>query len=421
MIRLVIGTLFCASSFFTHAQDYLQLSCDSVRFGKKESNVFIDLVSEKKIVGLGEATHGTSEFYKAKSEIIKLLVQRTGFKTLAIETGFDAYLINSYLTGKADDLAKPMRSFYLIYHTREFIELLTWLRNYNLSVSKEDQVTIYGIDNQHIGNLPDIIFGYLMEVDPVFVNEAQSRLTYLQDKLEPSRKHQYLDDIEYVKARVNDRKSIYLKHSTEAQWNLISRSLEAMTSAVQQSTMANNHGTKAQSIRDEQMLENVKWIINQQPNDAKIILWGHNGHVQKVNFNLKRKDHFRLGQGLHEAFDSLYYAVGFDFDKGSFNAVNYQQGATMQVCQVTNEKAGSFAAMFRHIPVPCYFFDFQSLEPTKREALLATTSMRESGIGFSGEQFTFANLDVKNAFDGMVFIKQTSATTFLDVRKVKQL
>lgn len=419
MRKLVLSLFVSLLPFCIQAQGYLPLSCDSTTFHADDARSFAGICSEKKIVGLGEATHGTSEFVRAKSELVKALVQHADFRILAFETGIDAYLINNYLTGKSDDLASPMRGFYLIYHTREFIDLLRWLRDYNRTIPKSEQVIVYGFDSQHIGSLPDLVLDYLQEVDPVFLKEAQSRLDNLRTKLEPRKKHQYLDDLELIRTRVNDRKNIYLKHASEEKFDLMLKILDAMTSAVQQSTLGNNHGTKAQSMRDNEMLQNIQWIVNRASHNGKVIIWAHNGHIQKVNFDLKRKDHFRLGQGLYQVFDTLYYAIGLDFDKGSFNAVNYQNGATMQACQVANEKADSFAAIFAHVSFPCYFLDFGSMTPADRENLSKANCMREAGIGFSGEQYTFAKLNIKAAFDGIVFIKNTSATTFLDVRKVK--
>lgn len=419
MQKLVLSLFLGLLSFCVRAQGYLPISCDSTKFYADDARTFARICRDKKIIGLGEATHGTSEFVRAKSELVKALVQHADFKILAFETGFDAYLINNYLTGKSDDLAGPMRSFYLIYHTREFIDLLRWLREYNRTVPKSEQVIVYGFDSQHIGSLPDLALDYLREVDPVFLKEAQSRLDNLRTKLESRKKHQYLDDLEFIRTRVNDRKNIYLKHASEEKLDLMLKILDAMTSAVHQSTLANNHGTKAQSMRDDEMLQNIQWIVNRGPHDVKVIVWAHNGHIQKVNFDLKRKDHFRLGQGLNLVFNSLYYAIGLDFDKGSFNAVNYQNGATMQPCQVANENTDSFAAIFAHVSLPCYFVDFGSMTPAERENLSKANRMREAGIGFSGEQYTFAKLNIKAAFDGLVFIRKTSATTFLDVRKVK--
>lgn len=413
---LTVVILFCAS-FFAQAQSYLPLTCDSTKLTLESTPSFVELVRDRKIIGLGEATHGTHEFFTAKSELIKILILQGDFRILAIETGFDAYKMNQYLSGDSNDLGMLMSSFYLIYHTREFIDLLVWLRAYNLSVKEDKRVIIYGFDSQHIGNLIPMILEYLQEADPVFIPEAESKLQALRGKLSSGKKNYYFKNIEFVIQRMTERKDFYIKHTSERKFNLALKTLEAMKSAINQSTLVNDHGTKAQSLRDEAMLENLKWIKNYE--SQKIIVWGHNGHIQKVNFNLKRKDHFRLGTGLNQEFGSAYYAIGFDFDKGSFNAVNYQNGAKMQPCSVSNEKATSFAAQFKHIDVSCYFIDFNTLLPSDKEKLTQADCMRESGVGFSGEEFTFINLKVKDAFDGMVFFQTTTPTTFLDVRKLK--
>jgi|JI6StandDraft_1071083.scaffolds.fasta_scaffold00645_17 erythromycin esterase len=416
--KLLAGITLVSISFFTQAQGYFSIVCDSSRLATESVTPFIELVKDKQIIGLGEATHGTHEFFTTKAELIKILVQQADVRILAFETGFDAYQVNKYLTGNSNDLASLMRTFYLIYHTREFIELLQWLQRYNLSVPEEKRVTVYGVDSQHISNLPSMVMEYLEQVDPLFINEADSKLQELQDKLSSGKRTRYLENIEFVIQHMNERRAFYIKQTSERKLNLTLKALETMKSAVNQSTLINDHGTKAQTLRDEAMLENVKWITKYE-SDSKIILWGHNGHIQKVNFNLKKKDHFRLGVGLHQEFGSAYYAIGFDFDKGSFNAVNYQNGAKMQPCYVNNEKSTSFAAQFKHVELPCYFIDFNVLSVSDKEKLTRADCMRESGIGFSGEEYTFVNLKVENAFDGMVFVQTTTPSTFMDVRKIK--
>lgn len=418
MPRNFLVAIVLCSSLVAHAQ-YIPVACDSLALPPESTREFLTLIGDKKIIGVGEATHGTHEFFVAKAEVIKILVQQADFRVLVFETGFDAYQVNEYLTGKSDNLASFMSSFYLIYHTREFIDLLQWLRAYNLSVPEEKRVIVYGCDTQHIGNLVSMTKDFLLQVDPVYIHEAESKLLELTGKLSSRKRAQYLSNIESVIQRFNERKDLYLKHTSERKFHFAMKVLDAMKNAVNQSTLMNDHGTKAQSLRDEAMLENIKWIMKNESN-TKIILWGHNGHIQKVNFNLKKKDHFRLGTGLHQEFGPAYYAIGFDFDKGSFNAVNYQNGARMQACKVTNENPASFSARFSHVKASCYYVDFKSLSGSDQEKLNNATCMRESGVGFSGEEFTFVNLRIKDAFDGMFFIKNTTPTVFVDARKLTQ-
>ena len=393
-----------------------EISCDSAFH--KQSSPFLDIISKKDIVGLGEATHGTHEFFTIKSELIKSLVLTGKFKTIAFETDFSAFQVNEYLTGNTNDLIEGMRSFYLIYHTEEFISLLRWLRDYNMSVSKENQVLVFGYDSQHVGNLPKMLLNYLEKVDPVYLKICEPWLDELQLKLQAKHRNKYLQKLDLIALRVADRRTIYLEHRSKEEYEFAIQMISRMKSAAIQSTMRNGHGTKSQALRDSEMLENVKWIKSFTGNE-KLIVWGHNGHIQMRKFILKNDDHFRMGEGLTESYGKGYYAVGFDFGSGSFNAVNYQKGARMQPCFVSNTNEYSISSQFKDIALSCYFMDFASLSGNIKTKLAEIRYMREAGIGFSGEQFTFARLDVASSFHAVIYVNQTKPTKFVDVRKLR--
>ncbi len=416
VLILTVAASMIHALYARQNQGVYEINCDSA-FLKKPASI-VDIISTKNIVGLGEATHGTHEFFTIKGELIKSLVLTAKFKTIAFETDFSAFQVNEYLIGNSSDLAQVMTNFYLIYHTEEFVSLLRWLRDYNMSVSKENQVLIFGYDSQHVGNLPKMLIKYLEKVDPVYSTECEPWLAELQLELQPKFRDKYTQKLDLLAQRAAERKSIYLEHCSAQEYKFAVQMISRMKSAVIQSTMRNRHGTKSQTLRDAEMLENLKWI-RKFTGDGKVIIWGHNGHIQTNKFILKNEDHFRMGEGLKEHFGTDYYAVGFDFGSGSFNAVNYQKDARMQPCFVSNTNESSLSAQLKEVGLSCYFIDFSSLSENIKSKLSGVRYMREAGIGFSGEQFTFARLDVASSFDAIVYVNQTNPTKFVDVRKLR--
>ncbi|HMV10449.1 MAG TPA: erythromycin esterase family protein [Cyclobacteriaceae bacterium] len=418
MLRLTFLFLLIAKlSVAQQIDGVIEIHCDSSRLD--EPARLLDYLKGKEIVALGEATHGTHEFFTIKNELIKDLVSSGHFKVIAFETDFSAYEVNQYLSGKSDDLPRLMSNFYLVYHTAEFVSLLKWIRTYNLSVKADEQVVIYGFDSQHVGNLTRMITDYIQKVDPQYLNECTSNLSELNGKIFSGKKNKYLKAIKSIEEHVQSSKIGYIKLEGERSYTFALQMMSRLKSAIIQSTVKNSHGTKSQTMRDSEMLENVKWIKEFSGPDSKIILWAHNGHIQTKKFQLKKEDHFRMGEGLREQFLSKYYVIGFDFGTGSFNAVNYQKDARMQPCIVTNVKDQSFAAEFSAIPFPCYLANFALLPQHLKERLQRSMFMREAGVGFSGEQFTFVKIDIINAFDAMIFIKKTTPSQFIDARKIR--
>jgi erythromycin esterase-like protein len=104
----------------------------------------VPLLSGKRIVALGEATHGTSEFFRMKHRLVEFLVQDMGFRHFGMELSpDDGYLIDSYIQDKGTD---PRQVLYWPWATQEVMEMLNWMRNYNASVAPEQRITFHGID-----------------------------------------------------------------------------------------------------------------------------------------------------------------------------------------------------------------------------------------------------------------------------------
>jgi len=104
----------------------------------------VPLLTGKRIVALGEATHGTSEFFRMKHRLVEFLVREMGFRHFGMELSpEDGYLIDSYIQGKGTD---PKQVLYWPWATQEVMEMLDWMRDYNASVAPEQRITFHGID-----------------------------------------------------------------------------------------------------------------------------------------------------------------------------------------------------------------------------------------------------------------------------------
>lgn len=385
-------------------------------------NLMSNYLKEKRIIAFGEATHGTHEFFKMKHTFVKYLVKEHGFRLFGMETHFSAYLLNDYINRKDNDLAKVLKNIYLIYGTQEVVDLINWMREYNDSVEEDKKIIFYGIDSQHIGYLMPELINYIKKVDPEYTIELESRLKYFQGKLKFHRRLVYLKNLKKIERHIETRREQYIKLSSTKEYKIALKLTHNLKDAVKTSAVINKYSGKSLSIRDEAMAENVNWLLDYEGAESKIILWAHNAHIQKTKFNGKKKDPYHMGMELKKRFGDRYYAVGFEFDKGSFHAVNFTNGAKFEACTVTNEDSSSFAALFKEITYPCFFIDFASLQNTEYyKKLENVTSIRCVGVDFSGEKFSFKKLDVKNAFDALIFIKNTSPSKILfDANKSKR-
>ncbi len=121
----------------------------------------INVPNNVKIFGLGEASHGAVEFQESKLDVLKILVEKHGFKAIVLEADFgDCLEANAYIQGGEGDAREIVNKMsFVIYHTQQMADLLDWMREYNQSVPEEECLRIYGFDMQN----PDKGYAFLSD------------------------------------------------------------------------------------------------------------------------------------------------------------------------------------------------------------------------------------------------------------------
>lgn len=140
---------------------------------------FLDPIADKTIIGLGEATHGTAEFFNAKHRIFKYLVENHGYKIFAFEADFgESILINEAVqAGSKSRIKHLMKNMHFwTWKTKEVERLLEWMCDYNVGKPAEEKVHYVGVDCQYNTFHPGMVREYLMAVNAPFLNMAEDIL-----------------------------------------------------------------------------------------------------------------------------------------------------------------------------------------------------------------------------------------------------
>jgi erythromycin esterase len=290
------------------------------------------MIGTARIVGLGEATHGTSQFFSLKDRILRHLVQNMGFTRFAIEaTSPEADEVNRYVLGESTTPPATLigNLYFWTVDAQEVVEMVDWMRSYNTTVEPSQRVQFLGFDMQYPGASIDSVEAFIARVDPANTSYVGTRI----DCIRPYRN---------VGSHFSKARSGYTVASTEtkaacaaalAEVSALLASTPSYEAAepahfqavlhasrmVQQfeSMIAPPSTTASSFARDKAMAENVEWILDQAGSDAKIVLWAHNGHVTKSGVT--------MGGLLHQAYGNAYVNVGFTFGAGGFNAVGPPQ------------------------------------------------------------------------------------------------
>jgi erythromycin esterase len=277
------------------------------------------IVGDAHVVALGEATHGTREFFRMKSRIVRFLVERMGFDAFAIEATWpEANRLDHYVrTGVGDPAALLSGLYFWTWNTEEVAEMIAWMREHNASGGS---VGFYGFDMQYPGMAIDNVLEFIRKVDPAAEDTFQTRLRCLQQFSNgangrfPSSSYgnqsaEYRTacsaDLAWVHVELSQRRSAYESASSAAEYAVALRSARV---AGQYEAMVSNRMT-----RDESMAENALWLKDQLGPDGKIVLWAHNGHLSRRPG--------AMGQYLDRELGPDHVNVAFSFSSGIFTAV----------------------------------------------------------------------------------------------------
>ena len=153
-----------------------------IRGGAEDWDALLSLVGEARFVLLGEASHGTHEFYKARAEITKRLIEEKGFSAVAVEADFpDAYRINRYVRGAgkdttANDALSDFKRFPLwMWRNADILDFVGWLRAHNDKLQPTQRIGFYGLDLYSLHSSMRAVLGYLEKNDPEAAKRARYR------------------------------------------------------------------------------------------------------------------------------------------------------------------------------------------------------------------------------------------------------
>lgn len=370
----------------------------------------IEISDNVKIVGVGEATHGSSEFQTLKLEMFKKLVEENGFTAFILEADFaDCLEANAFIQGGEGDARNIVNNMsFKIYHTVEMARILNWMREYNLSAPKEKKVRFYGCDMQN----PEKGVAYLekyMEENGITGIDTTS-LDYFVDE---ERTEQITkEDAEKIKAELSEiRKAVETKDVIAAK---VTENIESTVDYVFA------EGMDMYGYRDEAMADNVTWILELEKKlgSGKVMLAAHDGHISKAPHSSMMPT--TMGHILKEKYGDEYYSLGTDFFKGKAN---------ISVLSITTEAyqrkdyyvttADPIAYQAKYMKDKKFYLDFGSISPETDKKLYdlvhSPVSMGTVGEGFTGIYYIYhsayrTEMAPADLYDGMIFYYQVHAT-----------
>lgn len=319
-----------------------------------------NMVGSASIVGLGEATHGAHEIFTMKHRIVKYLVSEKGFTNLVLEEGWDRALeLDRYvLTGKGN----PSQHLSPTFKTKEMLDLLDWIRQYNANPKHKSKVRIIGMDIQSVNeNVYGSIIEYIKANNSKLLPRVEEKIKGLIpvtkdlntfESLTKEEKENYVLDAKQISALLEENKSYLNGKSKEFAWiKQNARIIEQFT------TMLATPPDKPADFylkHDIAMYENAKWT---EEHLGKTIVWAHNGHVSKTNM-LPFIYPKVAGQHLAEYYGKRYVSIGTSVYEGQYNVKN-SNGEFGPYGTLKSDDPNSYNYIFGQVKKDQFFIDLR--------------------------------------------------------------
>ncbi|MCM3633464.1 erythromycin esterase family protein [Paenibacillus camelliae] len=321
----------------------------------------VQAVGDREIVLLGEASHGTSEFYTLRAEITKRLIQEKGFSFIAVEGDWPScFTLNRYIKHKADapsNAREALKDFNRwptwMWANEEVVDLTQWLHEYNKNKKDKDQIGFYGIDVYSLWESMEEIIRHLTEIDSPDLAIAQKAFECFEPHgREPQA---YGVSASFLsegceEEGVNLLLTLQEKRKASGSQDELSlndeiNALVAVNAERYYQSMVRG-GPDSWNIRDRHMVEALSRIKAFHGPHAKAIVWEHNTHIGDARATDMAADGMvNVGQLVREKFgQEQVYAVGFGTYQGTVIASD-KWGGDIEVMKVPQAISGSWEAL----------------------------------------------------------------------------
>lgn len=381
------------------------------------------IVGNASIVGLGEETHGTHEFFNMKARLAEFLISKMGFTTFVMENDWgSSQLIDAYINGKSVPVTSAMeQGLFASWQTQEYRSLLEWMRAYNAIPAHATKIHFLGMDLQGLSQSDfDTVERYLRKVDAQQVAHVQHLYTPIRAmsestsydtfaQLDASTKQKYQAQAQQVYDLLQAHRQSYIKRSSAQSFAFALQNARIIT----QFTTYYNYQTQAESLtryyqRDGFMAENVAWIHEHEAGKhPKLIVWAHDAHIANDTF-YGSSDGRNMGGELRARYKDGYLALGTTLYQGTFRSYSYPAST---IKTISPPARNTYNYTLGQAGLPLYMLDLDNIPPGPvRDWTLSSATFLSYGLG--GEDLS-APIQLGQSFDVIIHIQNTTPSKHL--------
>ena len=400
----------------------------------------LERIGDSRLVLLGEASHGTAEFYEMRARITRELVEKKGFNIIAVEADWpDAACINRYIHDSSSDPlleSKPFSRFPTwMWANQSVLEFSHWLKAHNEKISSpEEQTGFYGLDLYSMFSSMEVVLNYLEEVDPETAEVARLRYGCLMPWAN--------DPAMYAQVTITRQYRQCEKDVLDTLQNLMKKRVdycradgERFFNAEQNARLVANAERYYRTMyyaennswnqRDQHMFETLQSVLKFRGPTSKAVVWEHNSHVGDARATqMSARGEFNIGQLVRQEYGDNAYLIGFGTDHGTVAAAS-EWGGPMEVKQVQPSHIDSYERLCHETMTDNFLLPLRKpLQEITRNKLLSERLERAIGVIYRPEtelQSHYFYASLPRQFDEYIWFDETRAVEPLTRETIKDM
>ena len=388
----------------------------------------LERIGDSRLVLLGEASHGTAEFYDMRARITRELIENKGFNVVAVEADWpDAAHLNHFIHGRSPDpllVSAPFSRFPTwMWANHSVLEFTHWLKDYNAqTTSLRNKIGFYGLDLYSLDRSIESVLSYLETVDPETAEVARVRYGCLTPWMSDPALYGPATMTKGYRKCEPDVVAI-LQDLLQKRLDYSSADGEKFFDAAQNARLVKNAERYYRTMyyaennswnqRDRHMFETLQAILAFRGPESKAVVWEHNSHIGDARATeMSARGEFNIGQLVRETYGDSAYLIGFGTDHGTVAAAS-EWGGPMEVKQVQASHIDSYERLCHEVQTDNFLLPLRKpLQEITRNRLLGERLERAIGVIYRPEselQSHYFYASLPRQFDEYIWFDETRA------------
>jgi erythromycin esterase-like protein len=399
----------------------------------------LKLIGDARFVLLGEASHGTHDFYDQRAQITKRLIEEKGFTAVAVEADWpDAYRVNRYVRGASNDsdseeaLSGFRRFPTWMWRNADVLDFVGWLRERNDAFSPgATKAGFYGLDLYSMHASIEAVLNYLHKVDPDAARRARYRYSCFDHFGEDTQAYGYAASFGLAEScqeevlgqlmELQQRAAAYASRDgrvADDEFFFAEQNARLVKNAEEYYRSMFRGRVESWNRRDAHMAETLEALaahLESRGGVAKIVVWEHNSHLGDARATeIGEAGEFNVGQLVRERYAGESVLVGFTTHHGTVTAAS-NWDAPAERKRVRPGLPGSYEALFHEVAIPRFMLDLRNGDPA--ESLREPRLERAIGVIYRPEterQSHYFHARLADQFDAVLHFDETRAVEPLE-------